>query len=83
MYVGTLQPMGIDNELLVQLFLRSLTGPALTWLMNTEPNTIRTWPDLSSAFVTHYTYNTDIPLSRCKLELVKQALVFHRLHYIA
>lgn len=26
MYVGTLQPMGIDNELLVQLFQHSFTG---------------------------------------------------------
>lgn len=72
MYVGTLQPMGIDNELLVQLFQRSLTGPALTWLMNTYPNTIRTWSDLANAFMTHYAYNTDTQLSRRKLELVKQ-----------
>lgn len=74
MYVGTLQPMGIDNELLVQLFQRSLTGPALTWLMKTNPNTIRAWPDLANAFVTHYAYNTDTQLSRRKLELVKQTL---------
>lgn len=66
--------MGIDNELLVQLFQRSLTGPALTWLMNTNPNTIRAWPDLANAFVTHYAYNTDTQLSRRKLELVKQTL---------
>ena len=72
MYVGTLQPMGIGNELLVQLFQRSLTGPALTWLMNTDPNTIRTRPDLANAFVTHYAYNKKTQLSRRKLELVKQ-----------
>ena len=72
MYVGTLQPMGIDNELLVQLFRHSLTGPALTWLMNTDPNTIRTWSDLANAFMMNYAYNTDTQLSRRKLELVKQ-----------
>lgn len=51
--------------------------------MNTNPNTIRTWPDLANAFVTHYAYNTDTQLSRRKLELVKQDLLFHRLHHIA
>ena len=72
MYVGTLQPMEIDNELLVQLFQSSLTGPMLTWLMNTDPNTIHTWSDLASAFMTHYAYNTYTQLPRRKLELVKQ-----------
>ena len=40
--------------------------------MNTDPNTIRTWPDLANAFVTHYAYNTYILFSRRKLGFVKQ-----------
>ena len=36
MYVGALNPLGLNNELLAQLFQQSLTGPALKWFMSLD-----------------------------------------------
>lgn len=42
---------GADDKVLVQLFQRSLTGPALRWFTSIEPSRLRTWDDLAVAFL--------------------------------
>ena len=36
MYVGAMKPLGIGNELLAQLFQRTLTGAAMKWFIDLE-----------------------------------------------
>ena len=43
MYMGALQPFGLGDELLAQLFQQSLTGAALRWFVGLDKTKIKTW----------------------------------------
>lgn len=59
----------IDNdELLFHCFLDILSGASLDWYMNLEPGKIRTWKDLSEAFLNQYKYNLDMAPTRLQLQ---------------
>ena len=60
MYVGALNPLGLSNELLAQLFQQSLTGAALKWFMSLDLTKIRTWEDICSIFNAQYHYNIEV-----------------------
>ena len=42
MYVGAMKPLGVGNELLAQLFQRTLTGAAMKWFVDLEDSQKRT-----------------------------------------
>nr|XP_027095940.1 uncharacterized protein LOC113715837 [Coffea arabica] len=57
-----------DESLPIRLFPESLEGDALNWYSNLKPEEIRTWLDLSTAFVRQYKYNCELALTKTTLE---------------
>src|ERR1043165_5264488 len=72
MYLGALNPHGLDNELLAQLFQQSLTGAALKWFMSLDLTKIKTWEDICNVFNKQYHYNIEVDVTRRELETTKQ-----------
>ncbi|XP_071900996.1 uncharacterized protein [Coffea arabica] len=46
-----------DENLPLRLFPESLEGDALDWYSNLKPEEVKTWLDLSNAFIRQYEYN--------------------------
>ncbi|XP_071921826.1 uncharacterized protein [Coffea arabica] len=61
-----------DENLPVRLFPESLEGDALDWYSNLKPEEMRTWVDLSTAFVRQYEYNCEFAPTRITLETIKR-----------
>nr|XP_027122176.1 uncharacterized protein LOC113739131 [Coffea arabica] len=61
-----------DENLPVRLFPESLEGDALDWYSNLKPENMRTWLDLSTAFVRQYEYNCELAPTRTTLEETKR-----------
>ncbi|XP_027150335.1 uncharacterized protein LOC113777204 [Coffea eugenioides] len=61
-----------DENLPVRLFPESLEGDALDWYSNLKPEDMRTWVDLSTAFVRQYEYNCELAPMRATLEGTKR-----------
>ncbi|XP_071925949.1 uncharacterized protein [Coffea arabica] len=61
-----------DENLSVRLFPESLEGNALDWYSNLKPEDMRTWLDLSTAFVRQYEYNCELTPTRTTLEGTKR-----------
>ncbi|XP_071926061.1 uncharacterized protein [Coffea arabica] len=61
-----------DENLPVRLFPESLEGDALDWYSNLKPEEMRTWLDLSTAFVRQYEYNCELAPTRTTLEGTKR-----------
>ena len=57
MCVRALRPMGIQEELLGQLFQRTLIGAALRYFLNVEPSKVKTSDDIANILVAQYAYN--------------------------
>lgn len=56
-----------NDELLIHCFQDNIYGESLDWYMNLEPGKIRTWKDLSEAFLNKYKYNLDMVPTRLQL----------------
>ncbi|XP_071926130.1 uncharacterized protein [Coffea arabica] len=50
-----------DENLPLRLFPESLEGDALDWYSNLKPEEVKTWLDLSNAFIRQYEYNLPPP----------------------
>ncbi|XP_027158349.1 uncharacterized protein LOC113759967 [Coffea eugenioides] len=61
-----------DENLPVHLFPESLEGDTLDWYSNLKPEDMRTWLDLSTAFVRQYEYNCEFAPTRTTLEGTKR-----------
>ena len=61
-----------DDRLLIHLFQKSLTGPALKWFTSLDMATIKTWNDLGKAFLEQYSFNLDLVPKREDLVALKQ-----------
>ncbi|XP_027155767.1 uncharacterized protein LOC113756201 [Coffea eugenioides] len=61
-----------DENLPVRLFPESLEGDALDWYSNLKPEDMRTWMDLSTAFLRQYEYNCELAPTRTTLEGTKR-----------
>ena len=62
------KPLGIGNELLAQLFQRTLTGAAMKWFVDLEDSHKKTWDDICNAFNRQYRYNLEVDITRRDLE---------------
>lgn len=59
----------IDNDVfLIHCFQDSLFGASLYWYMVLEHRKIRSWKDLSGAFLKQYKYNLDMAPTRLHLQ---------------
>nr|XP_027076582.1 uncharacterized protein LOC113700352 [Coffea arabica]XP_027089706.1 uncharacterized protein LOC113710853 [Coffea arabica] len=61
-----------DENLPVRLFPESLEGDALDWYSNLKPEDMRSWMDLSTAFMRQYEYNCELAPTRATLEGTKR-----------
>ncbi|KAI8559808.1 hypothetical protein RHMOL_Rhmol04G0203400 [Rhododendron molle] len=64
--------MGLNDELIAQLFQRTLTGSALDWFLTLEFVHYHTWPKIANTFVKQYAYDVQIKLTTQDLEMTKQ-----------
>ncbi|XP_071917165.1 uncharacterized protein [Coffea arabica] len=68
MFANKLSKSIDDENLLVRLFPESLEGDALDWYSNLKPEDMRTWLNLSTAFLRQYEYNYEFAPTRTTLE---------------
>src|SRR4030065_380040 len=72
MYARKMSTYSNNHDLLVHYFQESLTGAALQWYVNLDSTKIRTFNDLSEAFVHQYKYNLDLAPDRDQLRAMGQ-----------
>jgi len=68
MYVRKMSAYIGNDELLIHFFQESLTGAALIWYMGLNKADIKTFKDLSEAFVERYNYNLHLAPGRKELQ---------------
>ncbi|XP_071904272.1 uncharacterized protein [Coffea arabica] len=61
-----------DENLPLRLFPESLEGDTLDWYSNLKPEEVKTWLDLSNAFIRQYEYNCELAPTRTTLEGTKR-----------
>lgn len=61
-----------DEKLLIHFFQDSLSGASLEWYMQLERSHVRSWRELTEAFLKHYQYNTDMSPNRMQLQSLTQ-----------
>ena len=71
-YCGDLAQLQADERLLIRLFQKSLTGPALKWFTLLDRFAIKTWNDLSQVCLEQYSFNLDLVPKRANLIATKQ-----------
>ena len=72
MYMRAMQPLGVIEELLAQMFQNTLTGAAFRWFLNLEDTRARSWDDICCEFHKQYKYNIEVDITRRDLETMKQ-----------
>ncbi|XP_071924475.1 uncharacterized protein [Coffea arabica] len=72
LFVNKLGRPGDDENLPLRLFPESLEGDALDWYSTLKSEEIKTWLDLSNAFIRQYAYNCDLAPTRTTLEGTKR-----------
>jgi len=72
MYVRKMSAYIGKNELLIHCFQDSLTDVALIWYMGLNKADIKTFKDLSEAFIQRYNYNLHLAPDRKELQVMTQ-----------
>ncbi|XP_058202130.1 uncharacterized protein LOC131316715 [Rhododendron vialii] len=70
--INTLKPLGLNDELIAQLFQRTLTGNALDWFLTLDFTKYKGWQEIANAFINQYAYNVQIEVTTRDLEMLKQ-----------
>ena len=50
MYMRTMQPLGVTEEVLAQMFQNTLIGATLRWFLNLDDARVRSWEDICREF---------------------------------
>ncbi|XP_070043155.1 uncharacterized protein [Nicotiana tomentosiformis] len=58
-YCQKLIEVGKDERIRMKLFMRSLTGDALSWYINQNPKKWINWVSMASEFMDRFTFNTE------------------------
>ncbi|XP_027075870.2 uncharacterized protein [Coffea arabica] len=72
MFANKLGKLMDDENLPMRLFSKSLEGDALDWYSNLKSREVKTWLDLSAAFVKQYEFNCELAPTRTTLEGTKR-----------
>ena len=67
-----MQPLEAIEEMLVQMFQKTLTGAALRWFLNMEDTRNPNWEDICREFHKQYKYNIEVNIAWRDLETTKQ-----------
>ena len=57
MYMRAMQPLGMTEEVLAQMFLNTLTRAVLRWFLNLDDAKARSWEEICQKFHKQYKYN--------------------------
>ncbi|KAG5602348.1 hypothetical protein H5410_033718 [Solanum commersonii] len=57
MYCDKLVGVGRDERILMKLFMRSLTGEALSWYIEQDPRKWDEWVDMATDFMNRFGFN--------------------------
>ena len=57
MYMRAMQPLGMTEEVLAQMFLNTLTRAVLRWFLNLDDAKARSWEKIYREFHKQYKYN--------------------------
>ncbi|XP_049375476.1 uncharacterized protein LOC125840547 [Solanum verrucosum] len=66
-YCDKLVGVGRNEKLRMKLFIRSLSGEALTWYNLQDPRKWRDWQEMAEDFMTRFRFNTEITADRFSL----------------
>ena len=61
-----------DEAQMIMLFPLSLSGAAQRWFASLDPSRGKTWADLGQEFISQYSFNTVVDVSRRELGVLKQ-----------
>ena len=72
MYMRAMQPLGVTEEVLAQIFQNTLTKVVLKWFLNLDDARARNWEDICREFYKQYKYNIEVDITRRDLETIKK-----------
>ena len=72
MYMRAMQPLSATEELLAQMFQKTLTGVALRWFLNLDYTRAKSWEDIRREFHNQYKYNIEMDITRRDLKTMEQ-----------
>ena len=64
--------LGMNEEVLAQMFQSTLIGAALRWFLNLDDTRARSWEDIYREFHKQYNYNMEVDITKRDLETTKQ-----------
>ncbi|XP_015169313.1 uncharacterized protein [Solanum tuberosum] len=71
-YCDKLVGVGRNEKLRMKLFIRSLSGEALTWYTRQDPRKWRDWQEMAEDFMTRFRFNTEIIADRFSLANIQK-----------
>ncbi|KAF5933448.1 hypothetical protein HYC85_029619 [Camellia sinensis] len=71
LFSDILRPMGLSRLQKLSLFSRTLSGVAAIWYAKLEDDVKRNWDKMAEAFITQYSYNTQIEITTRDLETTR------------
>ena len=72
MYMRAMQPLGVTEEVLAQMFQNTLTGATLRWFLNLDDAGARNWEDICQEFHKQNKYNIKVDNTWRDLKTTKQ-----------
>ena len=73
-YMRAMQPLGVTEEVLAQMYQNTLTRAAFRWFLNLDDARARSWEDICREFHKKYKYNIEVDSHKKDLETTKQEL---------
>ena len=64
MYMRAMQPLGVIEELLAQMFQNTLTGAALRWFLTLDDARARSLEDICREFHNQYKYSIEVDVTK-------------------
>ena len=64
MYIRAMQPLGVTEEVLAQMFQNTLTRATFRWFLNLDDARARSWEAICREFHKHYKYNMEVDITR-------------------
>ncbi|KAI8550616.1 hypothetical protein RHMOL_Rhmol06G0121500 [Rhododendron molle] len=70
-YHAAMKLLSVEPEAMSQLFPQTLSGPAFHWFLSLDIAKRRTWEDIGAAFISQYSYNSQLKMTTRELEATK------------
>ncbi|KAI8524819.1 hypothetical protein RHMOL_Rhmol13G0179700 [Rhododendron molle] len=70
-YHAAMKLLSVEPEAMSQLFPQTLSGPAFHWFLSLDIAKRRTWKDIGTAFISQYSYNSQLKMTTRELESTK------------